>query len=154
SKCTTWPSAWTPASVLPAATALDLSPEKLASAASRTPWTVRSAFSWICQPRKSVPMYERSARYRVMESARRGGEEERRSGGDPGEVEPRRARTRRPGRIPPGFPEAGRGARRTRESRSSGRGRPHSAASRRREGPTAGTRDRESATAEAARRGL
>jgi len=98
------------APVLPAATALGLSPEKRASAASSTPWTVRSPLGWICQPRKSVPMYERSARYRVIGRFPDGGARE---GGAR-----RKARTRRRGSSRVGCRGAESEGRRTKGSRS------------------------------------
>src|SRR5260370_9725491 len=53
---TTWPSAWTPASVRLAPASRIASPTTFCAASTRHPWTVR-AFDWICQPWYAPPSY-------------------------------------------------------------------------------------------------
>src|SRR5438132_21353 len=53
---TTWPSAWTPASVRLAPATRIASPTTFWAASTRHPWTVR-AFAWICQPWYAPPSY-------------------------------------------------------------------------------------------------
>src|SRR3972149_1556148 len=66
----TCPVAWTPASVRPApSTGCLTPPERVASAASSAPWTVRApGCSWY--PAKSVPSYSTRARYRTGVASR------------------------------------------------------------------------------------
>ena len=61
SKLATCPRAWTPVSVRPATVSWISSRSTCASAASSTPWTVRSP-GWRAQPRKPVPSYSMSSR--------------------------------------------------------------------------------------------
>jgi hypothetical protein len=61
-KLMTCPSACTPASVRPAAWVTTRPPSSRASAASTSPWTVRSA-AWRCQPAKPCPTYSRTANH-------------------------------------------------------------------------------------------
>ena len=56
SKCATWPSAWTPASVRPAPCTVGFSPLK-ASIASVSARCTDGALSCHCQPANGVPSY-------------------------------------------------------------------------------------------------
>ena len=50
----TWPVAWTPRSVRPDPITARRAPVSRSTAASSSPWTVRS-WRWDCQPKKALP---------------------------------------------------------------------------------------------------
>ena len=56
SKCTTWPAAWTPESVLPAANVFIFWEDNSCNAFSKVSWTV-IALACFCQPEKWDPSY-------------------------------------------------------------------------------------------------
>ena len=56
SKCATWPSAWTPASVRPAPCTMTFSPEN-ASIAVMIARCTDGELSWYCQPANGAPSY-------------------------------------------------------------------------------------------------